>query len=123
VDVPADQHRDPGALSGPLAGVTFAASLIALNALSEARYPMPGAAPSAIRRFFSKEHKAARLGATAQLARRLPCPVCQVRDRPCRAREARLGSAPSGIGGRRRAGFDVAGGFGVDHGGIDDPPR
>jgi hypothetical protein len=71
----ADQHRDPGALSGPLAGVTFVASLIALNALSEARYPTPGAAPSVIRRFFSKEHKAARLGATAQLA----CAACLAR--------------------------------------------
>jgi hypothetical protein len=59
---------DRGALSGPLAGVSFVASLIALNALSEARYPMPGAEPAAIRRFFSQEHLAARLGAAAQLA-------------------------------------------------------
>jgi hypothetical protein len=75
VNATANKHRDPGALSGPLAGVTFVASLVALNALSKSRYPMPGAEPSAIRRFFSKEHKAARLGATAQLA----CAACLAR--------------------------------------------
>jgi hypothetical protein len=58
---------DLGALSGPLSGVTFVASLVALNALSDARYPMPGSDAAAIRRFFSREHRAARLGATAQL--------------------------------------------------------
>jgi hypothetical protein len=68
VKVTAGDHRDPGALSGPLAGVSFVASLVALNALSEARYPMPGSDAAAIRRFFSNEHKAARLGAAAQLA-------------------------------------------------------
>ena len=47
--VTVNQHPDAGALSGPLAGVTFVASLVALNALSEARYPMPGAEPAAIR--------------------------------------------------------------------------
>jgi hypothetical protein len=72
VNATTNRHRDPGALSGPLAGVTFVASLVALNALSKSRYPMPGAEPSAIRRFFSKEHKAARLGAAAQLA----CAAC-----------------------------------------------
>jgi hypothetical protein len=75
IGMPAGIKGDPGALSGPLAGVTFVASLIALNALSEARYPVPGAPPSVIRRFFSKEHKAARLGATAQLA----CAACLAR--------------------------------------------
>jgi hypothetical protein len=59
---------DPGALSGPLAGVSFAASLVALNALSDAPYPMPGAEPPVIGRYFSQEHRAARLGAVAQLA-------------------------------------------------------
>jgi hypothetical protein len=34
-------------LSGPLAGVSFVASLMALNAPSDARYPMPGADPPA----------------------------------------------------------------------------
>jgi hypothetical protein len=62
------KHRDPGALSGPLAGISFVASLVALNTLSDARYPMPGADPSVIRRFFSREHRAARLGAAAQFA-------------------------------------------------------
>jgi hypothetical protein len=71
----ADPHRDLGALSGPFAGVCFAASLVALNALSKTRYPTPGAEPSAIRGFFSKEHKAARLGAASQLA----CAACLAR--------------------------------------------
>jgi hypothetical protein len=48
--------------------VSVAASLVALNALSDASYPMPGAKPPAIRRYFSQEHRAARLGAVAQLA-------------------------------------------------------
>src|SRR5215207_636266 len=64
----ARRQPDPGALSGPLAGVSFAASLVALNALSDAPYPMPGAEPPAIRRYVSQEHRAARLGAVAQLA-------------------------------------------------------
>jgi hypothetical protein len=68
-------HRDPGAWSGPLAGVAFVASLVALNALSDARYPMPGADPRAIRRWFSREHRAARLGAAAQVA----CAACLAR--------------------------------------------
>jgi hypothetical protein len=61
------EHRDPGALSGPLAGISFVASLVALNALADTRYPMPGAEPPVIRRYFSRGHRAARLGAAAQL--------------------------------------------------------
>jgi hypothetical protein len=60
-------ERDPDALSGALAGVSFVASLVALNALSDARYPMPGADPRTIRRFFGQEHGPARLGAGAQV--------------------------------------------------------
>jgi len=60
-------RRDRGALSGPLAGIGFVASLVALNALADTRYPTPGADASAIRRYFSREHRAARLGAVAQL--------------------------------------------------------
>jgi hypothetical protein len=59
--------RDRGALSGPLAGASFVASLVALNALSDVRYPMPGADAASTRRYFSREHRAARLGAIAQL--------------------------------------------------------
>jgi hypothetical protein len=66
--VSARPKPDPGALSGPVAGISFVASLIALNALSKARYPMPGSEPADIRRYFSQEHTAARLGALAQLA-------------------------------------------------------
>jgi hypothetical protein len=75
VNLRANHDPDAGALSGPLAGVTFIASLVALNALSEARYPTPGSEPAVVRRFFAKEHKAARLGAAAQLA----CAACLAR--------------------------------------------
>jgi len=61
-------HADRAALSGPLAGASFISSLVALNALSEVRYPMPGADPRAVTSYFSQEHRAARLGAAAQLA-------------------------------------------------------
>ena len=61
------KHHDGGALSGALAGISFVASLVALNALSDAPYPMPGAKSAEIRRYFSQEHRAARLGAIAQL--------------------------------------------------------
>jgi hypothetical protein len=61
------RRRDPAALSGPVAGISFVGSLVALNALSDARYPMPGADAAAIRGYFANEHRAARLGAAAQL--------------------------------------------------------
>jgi hypothetical protein len=64
---PRRRERDPWALSGPLAGVSFVASLVALNALSQAQYPVPGAESAVIRRYFSEEHGPARLGAAAQL--------------------------------------------------------
>jgi hypothetical protein len=84
------RRRDPGALSGPLAGASFAASLVALNALSDAPYPMPGADPPVIRRFFAEEHRAARLGAVAQLA----CAACLARfSRSVTALAARGGPA------------------------------
>jgi hypothetical protein len=64
----ATNQADRAALSGPLAGASFIASLVALNALSEVRYPMPGSDPRAVTSYFSQEHRAARLGAGAQLA-------------------------------------------------------
>jgi hypothetical protein len=88
------EHRDPGALTGPLAGVSFVASLVALNALSDARYPMPGADPAAIRRYFSQEHRAARLGAVAQLA----CAASLARfTKPVAALAARSGRGSRGL--------------------------
>jgi hypothetical protein len=44
--------RDLGALSGPLAGVTFVGGLAAGLAVADAPYPRPGAEPAAIRRYF-----------------------------------------------------------------------
>jgi hypothetical protein len=88
MNVPANQDPDTAALSGPLAGVAFVASLVALNALSEVRYPMPGSEAAVIRRFFSKEHKAARLGAAAQLA----CAACL----------GRFAKSVAGLAGRAR---------------------
>jgi hypothetical protein len=58
---------DAGALSGPIAGASFVASLVALNAMADAPYPVPGSDPAAIRRYFAEEHRAARVGAVAQL--------------------------------------------------------
>src|SRR5215211_848479 len=81
---------DPGALSGPLAGGSFVASLVALNALSDARYPTPGADPAAIRRYFSQEHGAARIGAAAQLV--------------CAASLARFGKSAAALAARARPG-------------------
>jgi hypothetical protein len=66
--LPRGSTADLGAASGPLAGASFVGSLVALNALSKARYPIPGSDPAAIRGFFSQEKRAARLGAAAQLA-------------------------------------------------------
>jgi hypothetical protein len=64
----AERPKDgSGALSGPLAGFSFIASLVALNALSKSRYPTPGADPSQIRRYYMREHGPARIGATLQL--------------------------------------------------------
>ena len=94
--------RDRGALSGPLAGVSFAASLVALNALSDAPYPMPGAEPPAIRGYFSQEHRAARLGAVAQL-------VCAASLGRFSASVAAL-AARSGHGSRGLRAASVAGG-------------
>src|SRR3712207_7120928 len=50
--------RVPGALSGPLAGVSFIAGVAAALALSGSPYPRPGAQPAEIRRYFrrSEEH-------------------------------------------------------------------
>jgi hypothetical protein len=62
------RQGDRGALSGPLAGVSFIASLVALNAFAQAPYPTPGADAAVIRRYFAEEHRAARMGAAAQLA-------------------------------------------------------
>jgi hypothetical protein len=93
---------DPGALSGPLAGVSFVASLVALNALSKARYPMPGADAADIRRYFTEEHRAARIGAAAQL-------VCAASlGRFAGSVAAMAGRAPRGAQAMRAA--SVAGG-------------
>jgi hypothetical protein len=99
--MPSSEH-DPGALSGPLAGVSFVAGLVALNALSDRRYPMPGADAPAIRRFFSEEHRAARIGAAAQLI----CAGCLARFTKSVAAVA--ARAPHGAGGLRAA--SLAGG-------------
>jgi hypothetical protein len=81
---------DPGALTGPLSGLGFVASLVALNALSDARYPMPGADAASIRRYFSQEHGAARIGAGAQLV--------------CAASLARFSKSAAALAGRARPG-------------------
>jgi hypothetical protein len=59
--------RDLGALSGPLAGVSFVAGLGTSLALADAPFPRPGARPRAVRRFFQDNAGAARINVAGQL--------------------------------------------------------
>lgn len=64
---PQARARDIGALSGPLAGITFVAGLATGLALADAPFPQPGAKPTAIRRFFQDNANAARINVAGQL--------------------------------------------------------
>jgi hypothetical protein len=44
--------RDPGALNGPLAGISFAAGVAGALSLAYSPYPSPGAEPANVRRYF-----------------------------------------------------------------------
>jgi hypothetical protein len=59
--------RDPGALSGPLAGVSFVGGVAGAMALADSPYPRPGSEPAEIRRYFRGSSGAARLSVVAQL--------------------------------------------------------
>jgi hypothetical protein len=59
--------RDPGALSGPLAGVSFVEGVAGAMALADSPYPRPGSEPAEIRRYFRGSSGAARLSVVGQL--------------------------------------------------------
>jgi hypothetical protein len=59
--------RDPGALSGPLAGVSFVGGVAGAMALADSPYPRPGSEPAELRRYFRGSSGAARLSVVGQL--------------------------------------------------------
>ncbi len=59
--------RDPGALSGTLAGVSFVGGVAGAVALADSPYPRPGSEPAEIRRYFRGNPGAARLSVVGQL--------------------------------------------------------
>jgi hypothetical protein len=59
--------REPGALSGTLAGVSFVGGVAGAMALADAPYPRPGSEPAEIRRYFRENSGAARLSVVSQL--------------------------------------------------------
>jgi hypothetical protein len=59
--------RDPGALSGPLAGVSFVGGVAGAMALADSPYPRPGSEPAEFRRYFRGSSGAARLSVVGQL--------------------------------------------------------
>jgi hypothetical protein len=59
--------RDPGALSGILAGASFIGGVGGAKALADSPYPRPGSEPAEIRRYFTENSRSARLSATGQL--------------------------------------------------------
>ncbi len=59
--------RDPGALSGTLAGVSFVRGVAGAMALVDAPDPRPGSEPAEIRRYFRGSSGAARLSVVGQL--------------------------------------------------------
>lgn len=60
VSTMSDIH-DSGALSGPLAGVSFIIGVAGAMTLADAPYPRPGADPAEIRRYFRGNPGAARI--------------------------------------------------------------
>jgi hypothetical protein len=59
--------RDPGALSGTLAGISFVGGVAGAMALGDSPYPRPGSQPAEIRRYFRGNAGAARLSVVGQL--------------------------------------------------------
>ena len=59
--------RDPKALSGPLAGVSFVGGVAGAMALADSPFPRPGSEPAEIRRYFRGSSGAARLSVVGQL--------------------------------------------------------
>jgi hypothetical protein len=58
---------DRGALSGPLAGISFIAGIGGANALADGRYPRPGTEPEEVSRYFTHNAGPTRLSAAGQI--------------------------------------------------------
>ena len=108
--------RDPGALSGPLAGASFIGGVAGAMALADSPYPRPGSEPAEVRRYFRGNPVAARISVLGQLVSaasvaRFSVSVVKLAARSGR-RESRRpgragcqrGSAPSADVRRRRSG-------------------
>jgi len=63
----ASTFEDPGALSGPLAGVSFVGGLATGLSLADAPFPLPGADVKAIQRFFLGSAGPERINVAGQL--------------------------------------------------------
>jgi hypothetical protein len=59
--------RDPEALGGPLAGISFIAGVAGAMALADSPYPRPGSEPAEVRRYFTGSPGAARVSVVGQL--------------------------------------------------------
>src|SRR5829696_2663606 len=59
--------RDPWALSGTLAGVSFVGGVAGAIAMTDSPYPRPGSEPAEIRRYFEENSGAARISVAGQL--------------------------------------------------------
>ena len=59
--------REPGALSGTLAGISFVGGVAGAMALADSPYPRPGSEPVEIRRYFRGNAGAAWLSVVGQL--------------------------------------------------------
>jgi hypothetical protein len=57
---------DHGALSGPIAGISFIGGIGAANALADLPYPRPGTDPADVRRYFTQNPGPTRLSAIGQ---------------------------------------------------------
>jgi hypothetical protein len=66
VPVTATSPSDRGALSGPVAGVSFITGVAGAMALADLPYPRPGSDPAEIRRYFTQNAGPARLSVAGQ---------------------------------------------------------
>jgi len=64
--VPTKPSPDRGALSGPVAGVSFIAGVAGAMALADLPYPRPGSDPAQIRTYFTQNAGPARVSAAGQ---------------------------------------------------------
>jgi hypothetical protein len=84
--VASPSSRDPGALSGILAGISFVGGVAGAMALADSSYPRPDSEPQEIRRYFRGNANAARLSVVGHVRglpiRRRGCLVLPFGDGP-----------------------------------------